>query len=94
MFHNGTERKYRQERQGANNENGTKHKQGKENPGHRESAAAQSNLLLLRQAAGEGQYRDDHEKTAQKHGNTECRVIPVSIGTEPGEGAAVIAHGR
>ena len=59
--------------------------------GDRECAGAGWRNFLLHQRTGQRQDRDDHEETADQHGEAESGVVPRRVAGQAGEGAAVVA---
>src|SRR5262249_18899761 len=59
-----------------------------------EGSRACRSHFLLDQRTGKPKDRDNHQESADQHGNPQRYVIPWRVSVETCEGAAVIARGR
>ena len=58
----------------------------------RQRAGGGSEFGLSRQAAGDGQHRDDRQKATHRHGDPQRHVPPGRVGGQAGEGGAVVGR--
>src|ERR1039458_4532173 len=91
MLHDRAQRESREKRQCAHDQ----HDPDQQHDEHRtmggEGAGRDRHQLLLRQAAGGGEKRNQHQEAPAEHGEPQRRIEVHGVGVDSGERAAVVA---
>src|ERR1019366_7877592 len=92
MFHDRAQRESREKRQRAHDH----HYPHEQHDEHRtvggEGAGRDGHQFLLRQAAGGGEQRNQHQEAPAEHGESNRRIEVHGVGVDSGERAAVVAY--
>lgn len=91
MFEDWTQAQGREESESAKNDHYADQKRSKQRRTDREGAGRWRDALFLREIAGNGENRDEHEESAAEHVPTEDYVVPPCIRIQAGEGRSVVA---
>src|SRR6266478_9035987 len=90
MFENWPETQGREKCESANDQNGGNKQTGKQSAGYRECAGRLWNWLLFRQAPGNGEHRDNHEKATEELRGRCGRVVPHGVCADSSKCRAIV----
>src|SRR5258705_13045183 len=85
VFENWPETQSREKRKSTNDQDRRNEQTGKQSTGYRECADGLWNWLLLRQAPGNGENRNDHEEPTEQVSSSCRRVVPHGVCADPTE---------
>src|ERR1035438_6510094 len=92
MFHDRAQRESREKRQCAHNQHYPHQQHDEHGTVGGEGAGRDRHQFLLRQAAGGGEQRNQHQEAPAEHGESQRRIEVHGVGVDSGERAAVVAH--
>src|ERR1017187_6226099 len=91
MFHDRTQRESREKRQCAHDHHYPHQQHDEHGTVGGEGAGRDRHQFLLRQAAGGGEQRNQHQEAPAEHGESQRRIEVHGVGVDSGERAAVVA---
>src|SRR4029077_12261708 len=94
MLDDGSERKHGEKRQRPDDQYDRDQKHGEDRAVGRKGTARWRRDFLLSKAAGYRKHGHDDRKTANEHVDRKHVIVPIGIGIQPGESAAVVGRRR